>query len=130
MLPSKKYLLNRGYKQAERSNTKMAVALRSSSILEPRDQKKIPVVTTVVSEKDLKRDESEKRVRLLNLSPRILSVACNFLLVFKESTQFLSLIPNMESETFVRHRSVPMGKNFSPICTAAVLAVERWGRSM
>ena len=91
-MPSKKVLLNRGYKQAERSNTKMAVALRSNAMLELKDQKKIPVVNTVVSEKDHKRDESEKRVRLTTLSSCILSAACNFLLNFQRVYANFSLI--------------------------------------
>ena len=68
-----KYQLNRGYQQAQRSNTKMAVALRANAILEPKDQKKIPVLNAVITEADLRKDDSEKRVRFIAIFIMLIS---------------------------------------------------------
>ena len=72
MLPGKAFVgsrLTTLYQQDQ--IPKMAVTLRSNSILDPKDQRKIPVINAVVTETDLRTEENEKRVTFLSLYPML-----------------------------------------------------------
>ena len=66
----------------------MAVALRSTSALDLKNQKKIPLVNAVLTEKDIEKKDIDKKVR---------SVILKFFLLFFVRTGLLCLVAGMES---------------------------------